>query len=118
VPPDSNLRPLLHSQHHYLALAQSLSLSIIIAANTPPPLPAAFFLAAGFGFAQEEGLEVVAFQELEEEEGAAFFFAVFFFCLLWTAHAELHAFTRNAKASSSSNHPRLFSYKNEGGNIF
>jgi hypothetical protein len=73
-------------------------------------------LAAGFGFPQEEGLGVVVFQELEEEAGA--FFAVFFFCLLWTAHAELHASTRNAKASSSSNHPRLFSYKNERGNGF
>jgi hypothetical protein len=42
------------------------------------------------------------------DEEATFFVAVFF-CLLLTFHAAWQACTRTAKASSSSNHPRLFS---------
>jgi hypothetical protein len=84
-----------------------------MAANTPPPpLPAAFFLvAAAFGFAPQLGFAEVDDTQvfLEDDEVAAFLTGFFFCCLFWADHVLLQADIRKAKASSSSNHPRLFS---------
>lgn len=92
-------------------ITQSLSLSSIIAANTPPTPLFLVFLEAellAFDFTLAGRTLVAVTQALvldddDEEEG--FFTAFFPFCLCFVDHASLLASHRNAKDSSSSNHP-------------
>ena len=74
-------------------------------------LPFGLLFAAGFlapvdGFLRDPGVD----QEdtAPEEAAAGFFFLVT--CFILAIHADCEAFTRASKDSSSSNHPRLFSF--------